>query len=148
MADPLADPEHALALSYAPPARRAALHALWGIDERFGAIVAGTSEAAIGEMRLLWWREALEREAGAAPAEPLLREIDALVKPLGIGGEEIGAMVEGWHALLHAPLGRADIKRFARERGGRLFALSARLLGGDDAEVARAGEGWALVDLA
>lgn len=146
---PLADPERALAVSYAAAARREALAALWALDERFGAIVAGTSEAAIGEMRLLWWREALERPSGEAPGEPLLRAIDALVKPLEISGEEIGAMAEGWHALLGQPLDRADIERHARERGGRLFALSARVLGeAGEQWIERAGEGWALIDLA
>ena len=148
MPERLTDPERALALSYATAARRDALRALWALDERFGAIVAGTSEPLIGAMRLLWWREALERPAGDAPDEPLLRAIDALVRPIGIEGEEIGAMAKGWDALLETPLGAEQIERFARERGGRLFALSAQVLGEESAWLAVEGEGWALVDLA
>lgn len=149
MPERLTDPERALALSYAPAARREALRALWALDERFGAIVAGTTEPLIGAMRLLWWREALERPAGNTPAEPLLRAIDALVRPIGIESEEIGAMAGGWDALLETPLGAGQIERFACKRGSRLFALSAQALGGEGAVwLAVEGEGWALVDLA
>ncbi len=149
MTDPLADPERELALSYAKPLRREHLRALWKLDERFGAIVAGTTEPAIGEMRLLWWREALEAVGDDAPAEPLLQDIRAVLSAIGSDGTEWGAMAEGWHALLQEPVRATEIDRFARERGGRLFRLSARLLGeSQPIDVEEAGRGWALVDVA
>lgn len=144
-----ADPERALALRYAPRACRGALAALWAVDERLGAIVASTSEPVIGEMRLLWWREALEALPGGVAGEPLLDAAERDILPAGVNGAEIGAMAEGWHALLGGPLADTDRARYAGERGGRLFALSVRILGHEAAaDFVRAGEGWALADLA
>lgn len=144
--EPLSDIERELALHYAPGDARPVLRALWALDERMGAIVAGTSEAAIGEMRLLWWREALEKLDEKVPAEPLL---EAIADRTEFGeAAQWGAIAEGWHALLEAPIEEAELLRFARERGGRLFALSASILGGDIDNIDRAGAGWALVDFA
>lgn len=151
MTDILADPERELALSYAPTPLRPHLRTLWRLDERFGTIVAGTSDATIGEMRLLWWREAISTVEEDPKAEPLLEEIAKAVLAAGGDAAEWGSMAEGWHALLQEPITEAELNRFASERGGRLFRLSASLLGADledgaDA-VDKAGKGWALVDL-
>lgn len=149
MAERLTDPERELALSYAPSVNRPVLRLLWLLDERFGAIVGGTGEPAIGEMRLLWWRESLEKLDAQRPAEPLLAAIGEALAGRPGTADEWGAMAEGWHALLQDPLDRGDLDRFARERGERLFRLSARLLERDaGAAVEAAGRGWALADLA
>ncbi len=95
-------------------------------------------------MRLLWWREALEKLSdGPPPDEPLLQAIADLDRDT----KDWGAMAEGWHALLQDPIGDAELERFARQRGERLFALSAELLGGEDERIAAAGRAWALSDL-
>jgi len=150
----LADPERQLALSYAPR-QREPLALLWGIDERMGAIVAAASEPAIGAMRLLWWRDALVRlddPAAPTPAEPLLAAAAATLLPARLSGESIAEIEQGWAALLEAaPPGEDEIVAHGAERGDRLFALSARLLGPVSdplpPDVGRAGEGWALADL-
>lgn len=144
----LGDPERTLALAYAPPETRDALRCLWRIDERMGAIVASTGDPAIGEMRLLWWREALEGLESRVPAEPLLADVaEALGTRLGQSAEW-GAIAEGWHALLQEPIAIEELERFGRERGGRLFTLSAGLLGKPMQEMEPAGAAWALADLA
>lgn len=147
--DRLVDPERELALSYAPREAREHLRALWLVDERFGAIVAGTTDPIIGEMRLLWWREALATAAQEDRAEPLLERVKATLSATGSDGGTWGAMAEGWHALVQEPLGEAELNRFAAERGGRLFTLSAELLAGDAPDRSdREGRAWALADLA
>lgn len=145
MNERLADPERELALVYAEPGARERLRTLWAVDERFGAIVADTGESSIGEMRLLWWREALEGLDDRVPKEPLL---ERAAEAAAGEGASWGAMAEGWHALLEAPIEAAELERFASERGERLFRLSAELLGGSEGPAERAGRSWALVDLA
>ncbi|MEM8694526.1 MAG: hypothetical protein AAGE05_00710 [Pseudomonadota bacterium] len=148
MTETLADPERELALSYAKAAVRPYLQTLWMVDERFGTIVAGTTEAAIGEMRLLWWREAFAGIADDILAEPLLERVQECLTATGSDGSEWGKMTEGWFALLQEPLEDQELERFAMERGGRLFALSATLL--TDAVpsfVGDCGRAWALTDL-
>jgi len=144
----LADPERALAVAYAPPDRRAGLAALFALDERFGAIIASTSEQMIGLMRLAWWREALEKlDDGRAPAEPLLRLLADNVLPHGVTGAALAAIEDGWAALIDGEPDEAAIARHGRERGANLFRAAAALLSADDPRLPMAGEVWALVDL-
>ena len=147
----LADPERQLALSYAPAATRARLALLWALDERLATIVAAAREPAIGAMRLLWWRDALVRlddPNAPVPAEPLLASIAQHLLPTGLSGAALSELEEGWAVLLDsAEPDEQAIQQHGVWRGGRLFALSAQLLGADRDDIARAGEGWALAEL-
>lgn len=142
------DPECLLAIAYAPSIHRAALRILWGLDARLGAVVAATREPALGQIRLLWWREALvalDDPAAPRPIDPLLQAVALL--PGVVRGEELAGLEAGWSALLDDDRDVA-LDTHGQERGGRLFALSAQLLGiAPSPDICRAGAGWALVDL-
>jgi 15-cis-phytoene synthase len=146
------DPDRTLALAYVPTSRRPAVAALWALDAALGRAVAGGREPMIGAIKLAWWREALERlDRVAPPAEPVLQALADHALPLGLTGAELAGMAEGWAVLLSPePLEEAELAGYAAARGGRLFLLSARLLGLQQADpaIGQAGEGWALVDLA
>jgi 15-cis-phytoene synthase len=125
----LADPERTLAVAYAPADRRAGLTSLFALDERFGQVVASTSEPMIGMMRLAWWREALDRlDQGSAPAEPLLVALADHVLPHGVTGAAMASIEDGWAALIDGEVDDAAIARHGRERGGNLFEAAAKLL--------------------
>ncbi len=143
------DPDRQLALAYVPAARRPAVEALWRLDATLGAILATGSQPLISQMRLAWWREALERlDRELPPAEPLLQALAAHVLPV-VSGAELAAMEEGWLVLLSdQALTEADLEDYASGRGGQLFELTARLLGDPDFPVRPAGVRWALADLA
>jgi phytoene synthase len=138
-----------LALSYAPDRSRAALDALFALDAALGNVLRTTREPLVGQMRLAWWREALEGlDASGAPAEPVLQSLTAAVLPLGITGSALSGMVDAWEALL-GDAGAGLIDDHARLRGRALFAMGGVALDaapGDPVE--DAGEGWALADLA
>lgn len=144
------DSERQLALAYVSTSRRPALETLWRLDVTLGSVLVTGREPMVGQIRLAWWREALEKlDRERPPAEPMLEAVACHLLPAGLTGAELAAMEAGWTVLLSPDLLCAeDLTLHARERGGRLFALSARLLGGDDPSVAAAGEGWSLVDLA
>lgn len=140
------DPERALALSYAPADRRDALRALFALDDRLRAIVRRAREPTVGAMRLTWWADALERlDAAPPPAEPVLTALAVTVLPLGVTGVALAAMVDGWNRLLDPD--ELDLAAYAAERGGRLFAAAAVVLGAEDERVAGVGEGWASAEL-
>jgi phytoene synthase len=143
------DPDRKLALAYVPAAARSAVEALWRLDVAFAAILATGTQPLISQMRLAWWREALERlDHAPPPAEPVLQALAATVIPR-VTGAELAAMEEGWLMLLaDDALGEAQLERYASLRGGLLFAYTARLLGDADFPVGRAGEAWAVADLA
>ncbi|WP_240320707.1 squalene/phytoene synthase family protein [Sphingomonas crusticola] len=146
--DHIADPERALAIAYAPAATRAALTALFQLDERFGQIVSSTTEPMIGLMRLAWWREALEKlNPDSAPAEPLLRALATTALPHGVTGAALAAIEDGWSALIDGDESELLIPRHGRERGRNLFAAAAAILGAADDRLPAAGEVWALADL-
>lgn len=115
------------------------------------AIVAAAREPTIGEIRLLWWRDALIKldDANApVPAEPLLNIAATRLVATGLQGAAIAGIEEGWSALLEAEEpGETEIAAHGEKRGALLFALSARLLGTVPDDVGHAGEGWALADL-
>jgi phytoene synthase len=144
----LADPERALAVTYAPREARAGLTALFALDERFGTVVSSTTEPMIGLMRLAWWREALEKlDRDPAPAEPLLRMLAEHALPRGVTGKALADIEDGWAALIDGEADDSAIVRHGRERGGNLFTAASALLGTVDARLPVAGEVWALADL-
>jgi len=144
------DPERRLALAYVPVARRAALETLWRLDVTLGSVLTAGREPMISRIRLAWWRDSLEKLDSMPPlAEPMLEAVARDLLPTGLSGTELAAMEEGWAALLvPEPPAADELDLYAKARGGRLFALSARLLGLNDQHAATGGEVWALVDLA
>jgi 15-cis-phytoene synthase len=143
------DPDRRLALAYVPAAHRDAVESLWRLDLALGSVLATGREPMIGQIRLAWWRESLEKlDRERPPAEPVLQALAVHVLP-GVTGAELAAMEQGWSVLLApGPLGPAELDSYADARGGLLFRYSARLLAGASCrEVDRAGESWALVDL-
>lgn len=141
--------ERNLAFSYAPRDRRAGLEAVFALDARLASILRGTREPMVGQMRLTWWYEAVAAlDTRPPPAEPVLAALAATALPQGVTGTMLAGLVDGWDVLLDgAALDNDALERVAVERGERLFAAAATLLGGD-AIPAAAGQGWALADLA
>ncbi len=133
------DRDRYLSVLYAPEGVRPALFALHGLDLELGAVVAGTTEPMIGEIRLAWWREALlGLDAGVVPAQPLLAVLADAVVPMGVSGAELADLEDRWVGLI----GSDDVPEAHIAGGGLLFALMARVLGGDEALARRMGAVW------
>ncbi|MCP3735358.1 squalene/phytoene synthase family protein [Sphingomonas sp. RP10(2022)] len=147
MTDPLPS-DRQLAIGYAPASVRAGFAAMLALDARLAGIVRTTREPLVGQMRLTWWHDALVRlDIAPAPAEPVLRDLQAAALPHGVTGADLATLVEGWEVLLD-PLDADGLASHAERRGARLFRLVARLMDGDADGVSAAGRGWALADLA
>jgi phytoene synthase len=144
------DRDRILALSYVPARDRRAMEALWKLDAALAAVLSSGRDPLISQIKLAWWRDALEQLGdGRPPAEPALEAVAEHVLPCGITGAELAAMERGWTLLLTPdPLTPDELGTYAEARGGLLFRLSARVLGGDGEAVEPGGEGWALIDLA
>lgn len=144
-----ADPERALALDYAPVDARGALHAIFALDDALAQVLRSTREPMIGQMRLVWWYDAITRlDDAPPPAQPVLLGLGEAVLPRGVLGATLAEIVTGWEALIEADsIDEAAMRTHAEERGARLFEIAATLLGRSDARIAAAGRGWALADL-
>lgn len=148
---PAGSAERALALSYASPATRRGLAALLLLDDTLGRILRTTREPLVGQMRLTWWHDALCALDGAPPpAQPVLQALAAHVVARGVPGAQLATMIDGWEALLEAEAIDGDaLERHAEARGRGVFVAARTVLGSAPADPAeRAGEGWALADVA
>ena len=138
----LRDRERWLACLYAAEPARQALVALLALDCELAHLVATTTEPMLGEIRLAWWRDRLiELDTRPTPAQPLLQALQSQVLPRGVTGAELALLEDRWLCLLgedDAALPEAHI-----EGGGVLFALAARLLGGDPVQGTILGRAWA-----
>lgn len=99
-------------------------------------MVTSSTQPALGAIRLAWWREALERlDAKPPPPEPRLQAAAAELLPHGVTGAMLAELEDGWATLLDE---EPDIERVG-ERGVRLFAIAAKLLGAGDERLETAG---------
>jgi phytoene synthase len=129
-----------LSVLYAPAPVRPAWMALHALDLELESVVAGTTEPMIGEIRLAWWREALEGlDAGRVPAQPLLQLIAAEVLPRGVSGAALAVLEDRWAGLI----GSDEVPEAHFAGGGDLFVLLARLAGGNEAQARALGAAWA-----
>ena len=145
------NPERALVATYAPDDRRMALLSLLALDDVLADVPRTTNEPALGQMRLVWWRDALiALETAPAPAQPVLRALEREVLPHGVNGLRLGDIAEGWAVLVeNDELDEDAMRDYARGRGGALFECAGVALGDPEgAPLAQAGAGWALADLA
>lgn len=141
-------PEIALAISYAPVAARPGLAALFALDAALAQLLRTTREAAIGQIRMAWWRERLVAlDSAPPPAHPVLAALAEQLLLRGVSGASLVPIVDGWEVLMEEEIDASALERFATGRGATLFTCAATLTGGHAPFVA-AGEGWALVDLA
>jgi phytoene synthase len=137
-------PAQRLALAYAPAFARPATLALLALDARLGAVLRGRREPLAAQLRLAWWRDRLAtRQSEWPPGEPLLEALRCWRAPAGLG-----ALVDGWEALLAEALTPPLIGEFVDGRAQAFAALARELERDRPDDAARAARIWALADLA
>lgn len=132
-----------LALAYAPAPARDDWLTLLALDARLAGVVRAAREPVLAQLRLAWWRDRFAADpAGWPSGEPLLARLASWEQV-----SKLGALVDGWEALLgEPPLNAAAFTEFAAGRGGAVAALAARL-GADVAASEGLARRWALADL-
>ena len=125
---------------YWPAVLRPAFDALFAVDDALAEVVTSSTQPALGAIRLAWWREAIERlDSKPPPPEPRLQAAANELLPRGISGRDLAGLEDGWATLLDE---QPDIERIG-ERGARLFAIGAKLLGVHDPRIDAAGRLYA-----
>ena len=134
---------------YVPRPARFLVTALFALDSAMGEVVRTTTEPMIGQIRLAWWRERLEElDEGRAPAEPNLQAAAEIIAGSEVTGREMAEITEGWEALLEPFPWDGAVADAVADRGRRLFAIAARIVGARPERAGQAGQLWALVDVA
>ncbi len=125
------DRDRFLATLYAPATVRPALFALHALDLELAGVVATTTEAMLGEIRLAWWREALTRlDTAPPPAQPVLAALAAHALPLGVKGQALEPLEDAFLSLLiDERLAGKALDDHLDRRGGTLFGACATALG-------------------
>ncbi len=139
-------PAMRLALAYAPTRARPAYAALFALDCHLAALVRGTHEALLGQIRLAWWRDRLGEDSASWPAgEPILKALASW----GGGQGRLARVVDGWEELIgDAPLDLGALSRHAEGRADGFKMLGVAFGERGEPEVIRAAKDWALADLA
>jgi len=128
---------------------RADVIALYAFDHELARAPRATSNALLGEMRLTWWREALEEVFEGRPVRqhPTALALAEAVARHALPREVLETMIDArYRELDPAPMTEAEVLDWARDTGGLAAQLAAQVLDPQtDPKMALAGgSAWAL----
>ena len=145
------DEDRWLAAQYASEKERSAMIALYAFHCELRKIPGAVSEPPLGEIRLQWWREALQeiRDSKTPRAHPVVEALAQTGVVHSIAAERFDAVIDASARPLYGEgfVDIADLAGWLREAEGGIDVIAATLLGGDEtlADAARrAGAAFAL----
>jgi phytoene synthase len=147
------DPDRWLASRFiADETARADVIAVYAFNDELSRISQAVHEPLMGEIRLAWWREALDEAfaGGAARRHPVVEALALAVRRRGLARAPFDAMVEARHADLDRdPFADAEaLDRYIDGTAGAVIALVIAILAASDGLAARpAARAWALAGL-
>src|SRR5258708_18688782 len=130
-----ADKDRYLASLFAPAPARQHLHALYAFASEIARIREAAREPLPGEIRLQWWRDALEGEGrGEVAANPVAAALLDTITQCALPRACLIALIDahGFDLYDDAMPSLADLDAYAEHTSGTLFALAAQILGGTD----------------
>jgi phytoene synthase len=131
------------------PEARADVVAIYAFDNELARAPRVASSALLGEVRLTWWREALEEIFEGRPVRqhPTAQALLRAVERRGLKREALETMIDArYRELDPAPMAEAEALDWARDTGGLSAKLAVEVLDpASDAKMALAGgSAWAL----
>lgn len=150
----LYDHDRFMTAIFAPSAAREHLFALYAFNIELAKVSEIVSEPLIGQMRLQWWRDTLDRlYAGQVVAHGVARPLGEAIAAARIDRAAFDPLIDAREFDLdrEPPKDFAALHAYAEGTGAPLLSIALRIAGavGPQAdEVARlAGAGWALTGL-
>lgn len=122
------DYERYLACLFAGPRDRDALFGLHSLNAELGRVRESVSEPMLGEIRLTWWREAIEGfKQGQVRKHPVIETIAMAVADDRLDADALIDMVNARIADLYedAPADKAALKDYAQRTGGTVMQQAA-----------------------
>ncbi|WP_394763635.1 squalene/phytoene synthase family protein [Phenylobacterium sp.] len=128
---------------------RADVIALYAFDHELARAPRVASNALLGEMRLTWWREALEEIFEGRPVRhhPAAQALAQAVARRGLGREALETLIDArYRELDSTPMTEPELLDWARDTGGMVAQLAAQMLDpATESKMALAGgSAWAL----
>jgi phytoene synthase len=127
------DHDRWLATLLAPPERRPALFALYAFASEIARIRETVTQSTLGEMRLAWWREALEgARAAEAASHPVAAATRAALADFNLPAHALVALIDARRFDLYDdPVPNlAFLEGYAGETASALFRLASLVLAG------------------
>lgn len=128
---------------FAPRNVRTDLLALYAFNIEIARIPYLVSEPMVGQIRLQWWRDAIElSSASTRTAHPLADALARAIRRHRLPKDRLQMMVDArLFDLYREPMaGSAALHAYVRETAGSLFSLSCQILGGSGEKVEMAAE--------
>ena len=136
-----------LAVEYCAKELRPALTAFFAFDARLGQIASKTTEPALGQMRLAWWRDMLGQPVDDRPKGDIVLEAVSL-HWAGLEASLIEA-VDAWEVLIATEkLSAQDIELFAKGRARPIVRIGYQVMDKNVKNIQHMAELWALADIA
>jgi phytoene synthase len=142
------DPERWRATLFAPAPLRAKLVALYAFNVEIARVRETVSEPILGQIRLQWWREALDEIAagGAVRKHPIVKAVADANLDLAALGRAIDARERDLDDSLFADI--AALEAYASRSAGSIFEAAFAAAGVDAAAQANAlGTGYAMAGI-
>jgi phytoene synthase len=146
------DPDRFLTALYAPPSARESLLTLYAFNLEIAKIREQVSEPMLGEIRLQWWREAIEEAyaGGAVCRHAVAEPLAAVIRDRGLTRAHFDRLIDARaFDLGDAPPRTVDsLTEYAEATSASLVWLALEALGAAAIEAGRhVGIAWALVGL-
>lgn len=144
------DPDRWLSSRFIGDAQaRADVVTLYAYDHELARAPRVASNPILGEIRLTWWREALDevfdgREVRRHPTAQALAE---MIRRRGMPREPFEALIDArYRELDPAPMSATEAETWARNTGGRIAEMAVAILdpGADPLAANAAGTAWSL----
>ncbi|HWE46818.1 MAG TPA: squalene/phytoene synthase family protein [Caulobacteraceae bacterium] len=148
-----AEPDRWLSTRFiADPEKRADVVAFYAFDHALARIAHAVTQPMLGDIRLAWWREAVEEAVAGKPprAHPVVEALSVAIGRRGLSIGPFETLIEARARDLDAaPLGLAEAVRYAEASAGSVMSIAARLLGPHTIpDLSAVGRAWGVARLA
>ncbi|SFE42208.1 phytoene/squalene synthase family protein [Methylobacterium sp. 13MFTsu3.1M2] len=126
------DPDRYYATLFAPAAARPHLFALYAFSLTIARVREAVSNPMAGEIRLQWWRDALQGEArGDVRANPVAAALEEAIRANRLGRQPFVDLIDARvFDLYEDPMPRVnDLEGYCGETASALFRLASLLIG-------------------
>jgi len=126
------DPDRYLSALFAAPDARDGLFALYAFNAELARVAEQVTEPGLGEIRLQWWRDALEHAAaGMSTGHPVADALGQIMLERGVSREDLARLIDARQFDVSVKLmpDRATLDTYLAETAGVLFQLGAEIAG-------------------
>jgi phytoene synthase len=126
------DPDRYLSALFAAPEAREGLFALYAFNAELARIAEQVTESGLGEIRLQWWRDALEHAAAReSTGHPVVDALGQIMLERGVSREDLSRLIEARQFDVSVKLipDREALDAYLAETAGLLFQLGAEIAG-------------------